>query len=197
VYLPYRQVKDNSIIGYIPRDLVVKTAVSAGPASVAPAVRAIIRRADPEQPVSDVFTLADIVEMDTASRTVQVRLLGAFAAIAFVLAGVGIHGLLAFAVSQRSREIGVRVALGAQRGDILAMLLKQSARLSMTGAVVGVALGYAAARWMQALLAGVTPADPLTFAATAALVVVMTVLGTLTPTLRALRVDPIDAMRAE
>ena len=148
-------------------------------------------------PISDVTTLTEIVDRDTASRAAQLRVLGAFAAIAFVLAGIGIHGLLSFAVSQREQEIGVRMALGAQSSDILGMVMRRCLMLTVAGVVPGVALAYAAGRSMQALLAGVAPADALTLAAAVGLVVVMTFAGSVFPTLRALRVNPITAIRAE
>ena len=147
-------------------------------------------------PVAEVTTLTDIVERDTASRSTQVRVLGAFALIAFVLAGIGIHGLLSFAVSQRVQEIGVRMALGARSSDILSMIIRRSLMLAVAGVVPGVALAYAAGRSMEALLAGVKPADTLTLASAVGLALAMTVLGSLAPTLRALRVDPITALRA-
>jgi predicted permease len=197
VYLPSRQVRDGSIIGYIPRDLLVRATSTSRTVALTPSIRAIIRRADPQQPVSDILTMSDIVDMDTASRTVQVRVLGAFAAIAVVLAAVGIHGLLSFAVSQRVQEIGVRIALGAQRSDILGLIVKRSAWLSVAGVIPGVALAYATGRWMQALLAGIAPADVPTFAVAVAVTILMTLAGTLMPTLRALRIDPIAAMRGE
>src|SRR5438876_406296 len=134
------------------------------PAGLAPAVRDIVRRAEPMLPITEVQTLSDMVDLETASRSVQVRVLSAFAAIAFVLAAVGIHGLLSFAVSQRTQEIGVRLALGAQSGDILSMILRRSVMLAIAGVVPGVALAYAAGRSMEALLAGVKPADALTLA---------------------------------
>jgi len=123
--------------------------------------------------------------------------LGAFAVIAFFLAAVGIHGVLAFLVSQRSQEIGVRIALGARGADILGMVLGRGVLLALGGIVPGVLVAYAAGRSMQALLAGVPPGDPLTYAAVSVLAVVMTVAGTLVPALRAVRVDPIAAIRAE
>ena len=195
VYLPSQQVKDGWIIGYVPRGFVVRS--STPPEALTPSIRAIVRKVDPTLPVSDVNTLIDVVERDTASRSTQLRVLGAFAAIAFVLAAVGIHGLLSFAVSQRVQEIGVRMALGAQSSDILTMIVKRSVWLSLAGVIPGIALAYAAGRWMQALLVGVTPADLPTFAAVGALAIVMTLVGTLMPTLRALRVDPISAIRTE
>jgi predicted permease len=195
VYLSYQQVEDNAIIGYIPRAFIVRS--STPPEALVPSIRAIVRQVDPALPVSEVNTLTDVVERDTASRAIQLRVLGAFAAIAFVLAGIGIHGLLSFAVSQRTPEIGVRIALGAQRRDILGMVLRRSVTLTLAGLVPGIALAYAAGRSMEALLAGVKPADAVTLAGAVALVVVMMMVGSLMPTLRALRVDPLTAIRTE
>jgi predicted permease len=195
VYLSHRQVADDAIIGYIPRSLAVRTA--SDPATLTPAIREIIRRADPALPVSDISRLTDIVDDDTSSRQAQLRVIGAFAVIAFVLAGIGIHGLLSFAVSQRAQEIGVRVALGAQPGDILRMIVSRTARLAAAGVVPGLALAYASARSMQALLFGIAPLDMPTYAAAAGLTLLMTLAGTVVPTLRALRVDPIAALRTE
>ena len=161
------------------------------------ALRDIIRRADAQQPISDVQRLTEVVNRDTASRSVQVRVLAAFAVVAFVLAAVGIHGLLSFAVSQRTAEIGVRIALGAQRRDILSMVLLRGVALSLAGVIPGVLLAYAAGRSMEALLAGVHPADTLTLASAVGLSVLMTLVGTLAPTMSALRVDPISALRTE
>jgi predicted permease len=195
VYLPFRQVADGNIIGYIPRALVVRTA--AQPEAVAAPIRAIIRQIEPTLPVTDVATLTEVVERDTSSRSAQVRVLAAFAVIAFVLAGIGIHGLLSFSVSQRAQEIGVRMALGAQSGDILRMIIRRSMMLALAGVIPGVVLAYLAGRSMEALLAGVKPADAPTMLAAVGLSVLMTGVGSLLPTLRALRVDPITALRAE
>ena len=194
-YLPYRQVQDGWVIGYAPKDLVIHSA--SGPGTLLPAVRRIIRSADAEQPVSDVRTMADIVEEQTASRAAQVRVLGAFAAIAFLLAGVGIHGLLSFAVSRRTQEIGVRIALGARPGGIVGMIVRQGALLAGAGVLPGIALAYAAGRAMEGLLAGVKPGDAVTFASAIGLCLLMTVLGSLLPALRAVRIDPITAIRSE
>jgi predicted permease len=195
VYLSYKQVDDNAIIGYIPRGFLVRA--STPPETLMPSIRAIVRRIDPALPVSEVNTLTEVVDRDTASRAVQLRVLGAFAAIAFVLAGIGIHGLLSFAVSQRTQEIGVRIALGAQSSDILGMVMRRCGWLTVAGVVPGIALAYAAGRSMEALLAGVKPADTATLASAVTLVVVMVVVGSVLPTLRALRVDPLTAIRAE
>jgi predicted permease len=196
-YLSSKQVPDGWIRFFAPKDLVVRAASGVEPTSLVPAIRTIVRRADPQQPISDVRTLAEIVDRETASRAVQVRIVAAFGAIAFVLAAVGIHGLLSFAVSQRTQEIGVRMALGAQSSDILQMVVSRSLGLSAAGVIPGIALAYVAGRWLQALLVGVTPADPPTVLVVCVLAVVMTIVGSLIPTLRALRVDPITAIRTE
>jgi len=123
--------------------------------------------------------------------------LGSFAAIAFLLAGVGIHGLLSFAVSRRTQEIGVRIALGARPGEIVRMIVRQGALLAGAGVLPGVVLAYAAGRAMEGLLASVRPGDAATFASAIGLCVLMTVLGSFVPALRAVRIDPIQAIRSE
>jgi ABC-type antimicrobial peptide transport system permease subunit len=117
--------------------------------------------------------------------------------VAIVLAGLGIYGLLAFTVSMRQQEFGIRLALGAGQGDIFKMVLVQGVWLAVAGLVPGLALAYIAARFMQSLLAGVRPADAATFSAAAALCLITTLMGTLFPALRAVRSDPTAVMRAE
>jgi predicted permease len=195
VYLPYKQVDDGWFWGYTPKELVVGATTPLD--QLVPAVRGIIRAADPQQPITDVRPMTDIVDRQTASRRVQVRALAAFALIAFLLAAIGIHGVLAFAVSQRTPEIGVRIALGAQRRDILAMVMTKGMLMVAAGLLPGLVLAYVAGRALQSLLFGVPAADVPTFAVVVGLTVVMALAGTLLPTLRALRVDPIKAIRAE
>ena len=195
VYLSYQQVPDGYTPWYAPKDLVIRSA--GDPEKLLPAVRRAIRAADPQQPVSDVRTLADIVDGETEARRLQVRVLTGFTLIAVLLAGLGIHGVLAFSVSQRAPEIGVRIALGAQRSDILGMVMKDAFALALAGMAVGAALAYAAGRALESLLAGVKPDDAPTFLAAAALGALMTLAGCLVPALRALRVDPITAVRSE
>jgi predicted permease len=195
VYLPYQQVPDGYFPFYIPKDLAIRT--SGNPGQLLPAVWRIVRNADPEQPISNVRTLAEIVQTNTAPRSVQVRIIVAFAALALLLAGIGIHGLLSFSVSNRSSEIAVRVALGAQPRDILRIVLQQSLVLAAAGVLLGLTLAYAAGQAMRALLVGVTPGDPATFLIAAALCLLMTAAGSLAPSLRAIRVDPITALRAD
>jgi putative ABC transport system permease protein len=123
--------------------------------------------------------------------------LGAFALIAFALAGIGIHGLLSFSVAERAQEIGVRIALGAQPGDILWLVVRRCAYLALAGVVPGIAIAYGVGRSMEALLAGVKPTDATALAAAVALSLAMTIVGGMVPALRALRVDPMTALRSE
>ncbi|MBK5256805.1 MAG: ABC transporter permease [Vicinamibacteria bacterium] len=195
VYLPYQQVADGAVPFYAPKDLAIRSSLDS--ASLLKAVREILRRADPEVPISDVRTLGAIVEAETSPRSAQLRVLGAFALIAILLAGIGIHGLLAFGVSTRLQEIAVRIALGAARGDILRLVVRDGAQLAVAGVAVGAFGAYAAGRGLAALLAGVSPADLPTFMAAAGIVGVMTLLGSLLPALRAVRVNPTAVMRSE
>jgi predicted permease len=195
VYVPYRQIEDGWMPFYAPKELVVRS--SSDPTTLVPTIRAIVRTADPDLPLARVRTLRDVVDGQTAPRTTQVRGLQAFAALSLLLAAIGIHGLLSYAVSQRRAEIGLRVALGARPGDILAMILGQGVILASIGACVGLGLAYAAARSMTALLAGVQPGDPATFIIAIGVAFVMTIAGSLTPALRALGVDAVIVMRAE
>jgi predicted permease len=194
VYLPYRQVDDGWFWGYAPRYLAVSATVPLSP--VAPSIRSIIKRIDPQQPISDVRSMRDIVDKQTAPRSVQARVLAGFALVALLLAGIGIHGVLAFAVSQRTPEIGVRMALGAERRDVLAMVTGQGLRMVGAGLVPGLILAYIAGRSLETLLVGVPPADPATFALAAGVTALMAIAGTLLPTLRAIRIDPLRALRA-
>jgi predicted permease len=180
---------------YAPKDLVIRASVP--PSTLIPAVRRIVREVDPQQPVSNVKPMRAVVGEVTAARAVQVRLLVAFALIAFLLAAIGIHGVLSFTVLSRLREIGVRMALGAQRGEVIRLVVSRGLVLTAAGVLPGIAIAYAAARTMRSLLAGVAPADPMTFLIAGGLCSVMAILGCLLPTLRAARVEPAIALRTE
>jgi len=195
VYLSSKQDRDGALTYYAPKDLVIYSTQQAE--ILLPAIRQIIHNADPEQPISDVRTMAEVVAGETESRTIQMRVLIVFTGVAILLAGLGIYGLLAFTVSLRQQEFGIRIACGAGQGDIFAMVLRQGAYLAVIGLLPGLALAYLAARLLESLLAGVQPADPLTFSVAVALCLITTLLGTLVPALRAVRADPSAVMRAE
>jgi len=195
VYLPYQQVEDGGLIGYVPKELVVRT-VATPDALVAP-IQRIIRKADPEQPISNVRTVSAILADETAPRVTQLRLLGALAAIALLIAGIGIHGLLTYAVSRRSQELGVRRVLGAQGSEIVGIVMREGVVLAAIGIAIGMLVAYIAARGMGALLVGIKAGDPLTFAVASALCLATVLAGCLRPALRAAHVDPMTALRAE
>ena len=200
VYLPALQHPDNVWGNYASRDLAVKTRRELSGremAALAASVRDLVARADANVPVSDVRPLAEIVHGDFAFRSVQASVLRAFAAVAVVLASVGLHGLLAFMVSARTREIGVRIALGAPRGDILSMVLGRGLRLACIGSAVGLGVGYLAGWSFRAVLAGVEPTDVVALGGAITVAVVMTLAGSFWPALRAARTDPVTATRAE
>jgi predicted permease len=196
VYIPAKQPPDSGLGSlYVPKDLVIR-APRQGLALI-PAVREIVRQVDPVQPLSAVRMMSDVVGGQLTTRAAQVRVLGALALLALLLAGVGIHGLLAFTVAQRAREIGVRLALGAGPSLVARMIVSEAARMALIGVIPGVIGAYAAARAMRALLFGVEPADPLTIAAATALCLATAVLGAVRPAMRAARVDPMSAMRSD
>jgi ABC-type antimicrobial peptide transport system permease subunit len=195
LYLAAAQGPGDLGILYIPKALVIRA--SDWSETLIPAVRDVIRRVDPEQPISDIRLLSDVVEGQTADRRAQLHVLSALAAVALLLTGIGIHGLLAFMVAQRSREIGVRLALGAEPGRVARMIVGEAARLALFGIVPGVLVAYAAARAMSALLFGIPPGDPLTLATGAVVVGLATLAGSLAPALSAVRVSPLVAMRAD
>jgi predicted permease len=180
---------------YAPKDLVIRA--SGDPMSLVPAIRRIIRQIDPGLPLSNIRLLDDILDMQTASRRDQLYVLGGFAAIAFFLAAVGIHGLLSFTVSTRTQEIGVLVALGAQRRNILGMFLRHGLALGAAGLAVAIPIAYAAARGMTALLFGVQPDDTIIYGSAVLLTMTMTLAGTLRPAVRASIIDPAVTIRAE
>jgi predicted permease len=195
VYFPTDQVPEGFGGFYHPKDLVIR--FIGKPASFVTAARRIIRAADPDLPITNVRMMTDVVAGETATRRAQLGVLGALAVIALLLAGVGIHGLLAYTVSQRSQEIGVRLALGAEPGGIARLVLGEGLVLAVVGIVPGVAAAYGAARALSALLFGVSPGDPVTLLAAVGLGLLMTVAGSIIPAWRAVRVSPLSAMRAE
>ena len=194
-YLPSTQLEDSTFFFYAPKDLVVR---ARGPsAGLLPAIREIVRTADPEQPISNVREMSAILGDETASRVTQLRLLGVLSAIALLIAGVGIHGLLTFTVARRTQEIGVRRALGEQVGSVVRRVLREALLLATVGALIGVAVAYVAARGMGALLVGVRAGDPATVAVAAILCFLTAMLGCVRPAMRAARVDPIMALRGD
>jgi putative ABC transport system permease protein len=193
MYLPYQQ--DKSRWWMSPFMLAIR--VSGDPMGMVAAVSREIHVVDPDQPISVIATMAELLGEETKQRRVGMMLLATFAGIALLLAALGIYGALAYFVAQRTREIGVRVALGAQTSDVMKMVIKQGMRLTSFGVGIGLIGGLALARLMKSLLFGVTATDPLTFAAVAALLASVAMMACYIPARRATKVDPVVAFRCE
>lgn len=192
VYLPYAQIPET---WGQPESIVVRAA--GDPSALAGAVRQIIAGIDPEQPVSAIRTMDEILGRAVADRTQQMTLLGAFAGLALLLASIGLYGVLSYAVTQRSREIGLRMALGATARGVVGMVVGRGLALTGAGLVIGLAAAAAATRAMKTMLYGVEALDTTTFAGVAGLLAAIGVLACWLPARRAARVDPIVVLREE
>ena len=192
-YIPQRQA--GSFPFHAPRDLVVRTSVE--PLSLVSAVREAIREADPAQPVSNVRTMDELLGRETAQRRLGATLVLSFAALALLLAALGIYGVLAYFVTQHVPEIGVRLALGARPADILGLVLRRGMTLTLIGLALGLLAAYALTRLMAGLLFGVSATDPLTYAAVALVIAAVALAACLIPARRAMKIDPMEALRYE
>lgn len=169
----------------------------SNPERLAPAMRAVLHDVDRDQPVTTMSTMQEAIAASTAEPRFQARLLGAFSILALVLAMIGIYGVLAYSVTQRTREIGIRMALGAERADVLAMVLRRTLVLAVAGVAFGTAGALAVTRVLNKFLFHVKHNDPATFAAVAALLGLAAVAAGLIPARRATKVDPMVALRYE
>jgi predicted lysophospholipase L1 biosynthesis ABC-type transport system permease subunit len=176
-------------------DLVLRTSVD--PASLAPAARAAVHELDPNLPVTRVRTLEQLVSRSVATPRFYALLLASFAGTALFLAALGVFGVLSYAVSQRSREIGLRMALGAQPGRVLRMVLGQALALTALGLLLGGAAALALSRTLASLLFELEPTDPVTFLAVGLVLGAAALLAGALPALRAARLDPLQALRTE
>jgi putative ABC transport system permease protein len=176
-------------------NLVVRTQTE--PASLVPAIRAAAWKLDPQLPLYNVTTMHSAVQESVSVRRFALLVLALFASVALLLAVSGIYGVIGHAVVQRTREIGIRIALGAGRRDVLRMILIEGGKLAAIGVVLGLILSYVMTQFLRALLYGVTPTDPLTFALVAVLLLSTALIACWIPARRASRVDPMIALRAE
>ncbi|HEU5451898.1 MAG TPA: ABC transporter permease [Terriglobales bacterium] len=175
--------------------LVIRSA--SDPASLAAAVRAAIREQEPGMGIYGVETMESVVSATVAPRRVNTMLMATFAGLALLLAAVGVYGLLSYAVTQRTAEIGVRVALGAAQRDVFRLVMGSAGRLALLGLAIGIAGALAASRLLRSVLFGVSPADPLTFVIVPLVLIVVAFLASYLPARRAARIDPVVALRAE
>ena len=190
MYTPETQFTDSYLVALV-------KASNGDPAGLTAPVRQVLREMDPAVPVYDVATLPALVEKASAQRLFVMRLLAAFAVVAVLLAAIGLYGVVSYGVSQRTREVGVRVALGAQRRDVMKLILSGGFALVALGLLIGLATALAATRFMDALVFGVSPVDPLTFGGAAAVLAVVALAAHWLPVRRALQIDPAAALRAE
>jgi putative ABC transport system permease protein len=190
MYLPFSQMPTNGMT------LFLRTSGS-NPAELARALRGEVLAIDRNQPIFNVKTLDQrVVETIAASRSLMFLFSG-FALLAMVLAVVGVYGIISYSVSQRTREIGIRMALGARAADVLRMILRNGMTLVLAGIVIGVGGALALTRFLATLLFGVTPTDTLTFVVVSAVLIAVALIACLLPARRATRVDPLEALRYE
>ncbi|HEX8137725.1 MAG TPA: ABC transporter permease [Pyrinomonadaceae bacterium] len=189
LFFPYEQQPQNFL------SMVVRT--SQDPGGMAGAVRSQVLSLDPEQPVFDIKTMDERLSKSVSQSRFITLLLAAFSGLALILSAVGVYGVMAYTVTQRTHEIGIRMALGAQGRDVLRLVLGQGMKLTLIGVGVGLAAALLLTRVMASLLYGVTATDPLTFVAVAALLSAVALLACFIPARRALKVDPMVALRYE
>lgn len=188
VYLPVEQSRSTGVI-------LARTRGDTGP--LVGEIRSFIRDIDPRRPVDNVFTLEELRANDIAPQRLNATLFGSFAVLALVIAAVGVLGVLGFNVSQRTNEFGIRMALGAERGEVLRMVVREGAVLAALGLVVGGAASLVLTRLLSGMLFEVEPTDPLAFAAGGAALFAATLLSTLAPAQRATSVDPLHALKQD
>jgi putative ABC transport system permease protein len=191
VYVPYARVEDGLF------DFTALVLGTADPRALAPGLRTVISGIDKTLFPADVIGLEQALAESIAPRRLNLVLFGAFAAAALFLALVGIYGVMAYSVTQRMHEIGVRMALGAQRSDVVRMVVRQGMRVTLAGIVAGIAGAIALTRLMESLLYEVQPTDPLTFAVVTAALAMTGFLACCLPGLEAALVDPVIALRNE
>jgi predicted permease len=193
MYMPYQQVANQP--WYAPRDLVIRASVE--PMSLVPTVTARIHEVDVDQPVSNIRTMKEVLGKEFGQRETGTTLLGVFAALALLLAAIGLYGVLSYFVSQRIPEFGVRMALGAQSRDILWLVLKRGMGLAMLGLAIGTAAAFMLTRLMQSLLFEVSASDPIVFGMIALLLAAVAFAACVIPARRAMKIDPMVALRYE
>ena len=189
-YVPYEQTSVDHMT-------VVARAASGNAADLAGYLRGVIRSMDREQPVYNVRTMTQLLDESLARRRFNTTLLACFSALALLLAAVGIYGVMSYTVAQRTREIGVRVALGAQGRDVLRLVLRQGLGPALAGVGAGLLASYLLTRLMSSMLYGVSATDPFVFGAGVVLLLFIALLSCLVPARRATKVDPMVALRHE
>jgi predicted permease len=190
MYLNFRQIDDWNAI-----DVVVRA--SRSPQSLVPDVRAAFKAYDPTLPNSEFTTLEQVVDRAVAPRRLITNLLGSFSSLALLLASLGLYGVIAYSVGQRTRELGIRMAIGAQRGDVLRLVLREGLTTAGIGIVLGMLGALLTTRLLKTMLFGVSATNPLIFAINALILMAVALAACLIPARRASRIDPMEALRHE
>ena len=193
MYLPMAQVGTD--VAELAMELVVRTRLAVGPLSTS--VQAALRQVDPNLATSDFQTLRQIVDQAVAPKRLITVLLGGFSILALILAALGAYGLIAYSVSQRTQEIGIRMALGAPNRSILRLIIGEGMKRALLGVIIGVAASLVLTRLVQSLLFGVSATDLLTFSGVALLLTSVAFLASWLPARRAARIEPMEALRHE
>jgi putative ABC transport system permease protein len=200
VFVDFRQEPPPPIVGRgagPPPVLYFAVRATGDPFAAGPAIRDIVRQVDPVAVVENVATMNQIVSNSLSRPRLYAVLLGVFAGIAVALAAIGIYGVMAYSVAQRTREIGIRMALGAQRAQVVRLVLGQGVALTAIGTIAGLCTAAAITRYLQGMLFGLTPLDPSTFAAVALLFSAVALVASYVPARHATRVDPLVALRGD
>jgi putative ABC transport system permease protein len=177
--------------------MVLAVRTSSAPTSLISAVTDAVHTVDPDEPVVAVVTMESIVDQSLGQQRLNAVLLATFAGLALLLGAIGIYGVQSYAVRQRVREIGIRIALGAKRSDVFLLVLRQGLKLALIGICIGLAASLGLTRLMASQLYGLSATDPLTFAAVAIVLAIVALLACYIPARRAMRVDPMVALRDE
>jgi putative ABC transport system permease protein len=193
MYVPFRQV--DALLPQFFLSIVVRT--DGNPTALTPALRDVVRQVDPGQPVIRIRTMEENISNSVVQPKFRATLLSIFSGLALVLAAIGIYGVIAYSVTQRTREIGIRMTLGADKPAVLGMILKQGILLAVLGVSVGLAGAYGLTRFLETFLFQVKAFDPLTFVGVAAVLIAVSLAACWMPARRATRVDPIIALRYE
>jgi len=196
VYFPQVAEKD-TLFSQTNRTLALALRVNGDPAAITNAVRAVVREMDPSIPLFDVKPMNEVFSASMAQLSFVILILGAAAAVTLILGAIGLYGVMAYVVTLRTKELGVRIALGAQPSSVAAMMTKQGMLLTAVGIAGGLALFAGVARFLRSFLYGVAPSDPVALAAAALVLVTIAMLASWIPARRAARVDPADALRAD